>query len=621
MRFVAIHSDFIEFQPLKKAIKDAEKTTPEKRRIEECLVVLTSVEKGDERVEEISKKAAGEISDICSKVKTKRIVLYPWVHLTSTPSSPSIALSVMKDIEKELKDEKYEVARAPFGYYKLFDIRCKGHPLSELSREIRVGEKEVGEKKGEVISESLKKEEKVESSFYVLTPEGELIPHEKFNYSKHPNLKRFMDYEVRKVRAYPKEPPHIRLMKEHGIAGYEPGSDLGNFRWPPKGRLMKRLLERDITDFCIDYGAMEVETPIMYDFEHPALRKHLDRFPARQYVVKSEDKELFLRFAACFGMFLLTRDMVISYRNLPLKMIELTRYSFRREQSGELVGLKRVRALTMPDMHTFTRDMGGAKKEFESQFYASHEWLGKLGLEFETGFRVQNDFYKENKNWYAKMAKGFGKPVLIELFDIRYAYFITKFEFNFVDGMKKASALSTVQIDVENAETYDISFIDEDGKKKRPLILHTSISGSVERVIYALLEKEAMKIAEGKTPMFPLWLSPTQVRIVPVSDRHLEYAKELLKQFKGAPVRIDLDDRPDTLPKKIRDASREWIPFIAVVGDREMKSRKMSVKTRETGKDIEMGVSELTALIEKETKGRPFEKLTLPALLSKRPII
>jgi threonyl-tRNA synthetase len=616
MRFVTIHSDFIEFQPLKQAIKDAEETTPEKKRVEECLVVLTAVEKGDEREGNVSKKAVEEIAGICSMVKTNRVVLYPWVHLTSSPAPPSVALNVLKEIEKGLKDAEYEVVRAPFGYYKLFDMRCKGHPLSELSREIRVGEK-----KEEIVSESLKKEEKVKSRFCVLTPEGELIPHDEFDYSKYPNLNAFMDYEFRKVRAYQKEPPHIKLMKEHGIADYEPGSDIGNFRWPPSGRLIKRLLEKDISDFCIDYGAMEVETPIMYDLEHPALRKYLDRFPARQYVVKSDDKELFLRFAACFGMFLLTRDMVISYKNLPLKMFELTRYSFRREQSGELAGLKRVRALTMPDMHTFARDMDEAKREFESQFYASRRWLDGFGLEFETGFRVQEDFFNENKEWYVKMAKGFGKPVLIELFDIRYAYFITKFEFNFVDGAKKASALSTVQIDVENAETYDITFVDEDGKKKRPLILHTSISGSVERVIYALLEREAMRIEEGKTPALPVWLSPTQVRIIPVSDRHVEYGKEVLEQFKGMHVRVDLDDRSETLSKKIRDGGKEWIPFIAVVGDKEMTSGKMSVKIRETGESREMDLGGLVALVEKETKGRPFEKLTLPVLLSKRPII
>jgi len=335
-------------------------------------------------------------------------------------------------------------------------------------------------------------------------------------------------------------------------------------------------------------------------------------------VVQSDDKELFLRFAACFGQFLMTHDMVISYRNLPLKMFELTRYSFRREQSGELSGLKRLRAFTMPDMHTLCADLDGAREEFGKQFNKCFEWLSNLGVPFEAGFRAQTDFFEENKGFYLRMVKQLNKPVLLELFDERYAYFVTKFEFNFVDVFKKASALSTVQIDVENAETYDIFFTDKDGSKKRPVILHASLSGSVERVIYALLENEYLKMKRGKKPALPTWLSPTQVRLVPVSDKHNDYCEALLPQFKG--VRIDLDDRNETLGKKVRDAEKEWVPFVVVVGDKEKESGKLAVTVRSTGEKKSLAVNELVELVKKECAGRPFEKLSLPARLSKRPV-
>ncbi len=624
MRLLTIHSDFLEYKPLQKAIPKPEEAELAAKRIDDCLVTFISVEKEDESNQAaIAEKAVLEIEGVARQVSAKRLVVYPWVHLTSNPSSPDAALSILKDIEVKLKEKgKYEVTRAPFGYYKQFTIKCKGHPLSELSREIRAEELEKKPmKKEENVSESLKLEEKTKREYFILTPEGELIAPEKFDYTGLDDFKSFVKYETEKVRAYDVEPPHIKIMKEHGIAQYEPGSDAGNFRWPPKGRLVKKLLEKAITDYCVSYGAMEVETPIMYDYEHPALKKYMNRFPARQYSVKSDDKEFFLRFAACFGQFLMTHDMVISYKDLPLKMFELTKYSFRREQSGELAGLKRLRAFTMPDMHTLCGDMDQAKGEFSSQYMKCYEWMRMLELEFETTFRAQNDFFKENKDWYLGMIKKVGKPVLLELFDLRYAYFITKFEFNFVDSANKASALSTVQIDVENSETYDLGYTTKDGKKERLLILHTSISGSIERVIYALLEREAKRIASKKVPMLPIWLSPTQVRVVPITDKHLEYADEIAGQLELEAVRVDIDDRSETLEKKIRDAEREWVPYILVVGDKEIESKKFSVRMRESGEKKMLSMEELEVILRSKLKGKPFDKLSLPRSLSKRPVI
>jgi len=232
-----------------------------------------------------------------------------------------------------------------------------------------------------------------------------------------------------------------------------------------------------------------------------------------------------------------------------------------------------------------------------------------------------SDFFKENKDWYLNMVKKGGKPILVEMFKERYAYFITKFEFNFVDSMDKASALTTVQIDVENADTYDINYVAADGSKKKPLILHASISGSTERVIYALLEKQAMDMEKGKKAMFPTWLSPTQIRLIPVGEAHKEYTKELLKQFSSFDVRADLDDRDEPLGKKIREAQKEWIPYIAVIGDKEVESKKISVTIRENGDKKDMALDELAKVVEKTNAGKPFEKLSLPQELSKRPVI
>jgi threonyl-tRNA synthetase len=623
MRILTVHADYMEVEPLKKAIKAAEDIEKEKKRYEEVLVVFTSVEKGDENVGAIAQKLVKEAGAIAEQVKAQNILLYPLVHLTSEPSDPATAQKVILKAEDMLRNKEYVVDHSPFGWYKGYTLKCKGHPLSELSRELKAAgdvEIEEGEKKDE-ISESVKVEEQMKSKFYIMDSGGKLHDPEKFNYGEHKNLKKFAHYEMKKVRAYEHEPPHIKIMKAHSLIDYEPGSDQGNFRFLPKGRLIKKLLENAITDYCTGYGAMEVETPIMYDFEHPTLKKYLDRFPARQYTVLSEEKRLFLRFAACFGQFLIAHDLVISYKHLPLKMFELTKYSFRREQTGELAGLKRLRAFTMPDMHTLVAEMEEAKAEFESQLEMSMKWNQDLQLETEVGFRILEEFYEKNKDWYTSLVKKVGKPILVEIYPERYAYFITKFEFNVVDSLDKASALSTVQIDVENADTYDINFVDENGEKKKPLILHASLSGSLERVIYALLEREAIRIKEGKKPYLPLWLAPSQLRLIPVSEGQLDYCEKLLKKFSGTRVRVDFDDRNETLGKKIRDAEHDWVPFIAVIGDNEIESGVLNVRVRSEGKKMDYKLEELIKEIEGINEGKSFELLSLSPYISKRPVI
>jgi threonyl-tRNA synthetase len=416
----------------------------------------------------------------------------------------------------------------------------------------------------------------------------------------------------------------VELMRRLELVDYEPGSDPGNMRYYPKGRLVKSLLENYVLDKASDMGAMEVETPIMYDMEHPTLKKYLDRFPARQYQIEADKKKLFLRFAACFGQFLMGHDMTISYKSMPLKMFEITRYSFRREQRGELVGIRRLRAFTMPDMHTLTRDMKSAMEEFRKQYQASISVLKEVGIDladYEVAIRFTKDFYSENHEFIEGLVDIVKKPVLIEMWDERFFYFVLKFEFNFVDTMDKASALATVQIDVENAERYDITYVDEAGEKQRPILLHCSPSGAIERVMYALLEKAARLSEEGKLPMLQTWLSPTQVRIIPVAERHQARAQEIAAELG---FRTDIDDRDETVGKKIRDAGREWIPYVVVIGDEEIESGKLSVTVRaestpKSPAKSKMTVEYLRRRLSDETKGKPWRRLPLPMNLSERP--
>jgi threonyl-tRNA synthetase len=621
MKLFLIHSDYIEYEIKDKAIKNPEETKIKKDKLEDALTAFTAVEKVDEKSSRKSvQQAVAEIEKIAEQLKVKNIMLYPYAHLSSELASPKKAQEILIEIEFELKNKNFNVKRSPFGWYKAFKISCKGHPLSELSREIvPVGEE----------TESLKQERKLSSYWHILTEDGTLHDIDKFDFKDYENLRKFSFYEKEKSKAIKQEPPHVKLMQKLEIADYEPASDGGNMRFYPKGRFIKKLIENYVTKRVVEYGGLEVETPIMYDMDHPTLSKYLQRFPARQYQIESDKRNFFLRFAACFGQFLMAHDATISYKDLPLKVYELTRYSFRREQSGELTGLRRLRAFTMPDVHAFTSDLDMAMDEFKVRFDLCFSVLDNIGIgseDIEMALRTTKDFFEKNKQFILDLVKKLGKPILIEMWDERIFYFILKFEFNFVDMSDKASALSTDQIDIENGERYDIKFTDKDGTQKHPLILHCSPSGAIERVIFTLLEKEAIKMNKGLKPMLPFWLAPTQIRFIPIGDEFTSYCNELIVELNEISefqhIRSDIDNREESVGRKIRDAEKEWIPIIIVVGEKEKESNqfKPRFRTNDLGDSNKpYSIEQIHGLITKKTKGFPQEPLPLSLYLSKRP--
>ncbi|MGB9683488.1 MAG: threonine--tRNA ligase [Candidatus Bathyarchaeales archaeon] len=618
MRILQLHSNYIEYKPIQKEIAMAEEAAKEAKRLEEIVVLFTAVEEGDN--ETTAQKAIDEVKLFLEKLKVNRVLIYPYAHLSSNLAKPSEALKVVRAMEAYAKEKGIETYRAPFGWNKQFTISIKGHPLAEQSRVILPAKAE--EEKAEKVSEAVKAEEKLESFWYILQPDGKMVPVEAFNFRGHENLEKFAKYEISKVRASQQMPPHVPLMKRLEIADYEAGSDPGNIRWYPKGRFIKSLIEQYVTAKVVEYGAMEVETPVMYDFSHPSLADYLNRFPARQYLLKSEEKELFLRFAACFGQFLMVHDTQFSYRHMPLKVYELTRYSFRREKSGEVVGLRRLRAFTMPDCHAFCTDLEQAKKEFIIRFKLCIQVLEGIGLskeDYETAIRFTKDFYEENKDFIVSLAKIFGKPVLVEMWKEPFFYFRLKWDFNFVDNQDKAAALSTDQIDVENAKRYDITYVDEKGERHYPLILHCSPSGAVERCVYALLEKAYKQQQKGEPPTLPVWLSPTQVRIIPMSDKYLEKCEKIAETLETQQIRVDIDDRPLTLQKRVREAEMEWIPYIIVIGEKEIESDVLPVRDRKAKKIRKIKLEEFISEVKKQVQDKPFKPLPLPRQVSKRP--
>ena len=618
MRILQLHCDNIEYTPTKKEIKSAEDIVDlQTQRLEELVVVFVAIENGDDS--SVAQNAISQIKASMEKIGCKKLLLYPYAHLSSNLAKPSTAMNLLKEMEDGASE--LEVSHSPFGWTKSYKIQVKGHPLAESSKVVTKDSSGLKDD-NEITSDALKGESKIRSYWKILSTDGTMTNIGDFDFSKHKKLEVLAKYESAKIRKVDQPPPHVALMKKMGIADYEPASDSGNMRFYPNGRLIKSLIERYVTDRVKEYGGYEVETPIMYDSEHPSMVSYFNRFPARQYNIDSEGKKLFLRFAACFGQFLMANEYQLSYKTLPYKLYELTRYSFRREQSGELVGLRRLRAFTMPDCHAFCKDMPQAIDEIKTRFDLSQSVLKELGIDetdYDMAIRFTEDFYNENKSSIEELVKKHGRPVLVEMWKEKFFYFVLKWEFNFIDGLGKASALSTDQIDVENGKRYGIDFVDENNVKQNPIILHNSPSGAIERIIYALLEKAAKDSREGRKPQFPLWLSPTQVRIIPIKEEFDEFVEILAERISINNVRVDIDDRNESIGKRIREAEKEWIRYILVIGEKEVNSQNLNIRDRQTGDVREISFDDFITEINEQTRGKPFTGLNLPKYLSKRP--
>jgi len=605
MRLLLIHSDFIEYEAKKKTGM-AEETSILKDSAEEALTVFCAVEAVDEDdISGVVGQAVAEVKKTADQLSIQNIVVYPYAHLSSDLSGPDAAIRALKEMESSLAGEGYAVKRAPFGWYKAFRLSCKGHPLSELSKTIVPSE------------EGAKPEKKVvEHTFFVLAPDGSR--HDVSEYMDDSPFGCLVRKEMGEAGSGGGEPIHVDLMRSKELVDYEPVSDVGHLRWMPRGKLVRDLLADYVLAKVLAYGGTPVETPVMYDLGDRAIFEHADKFGERQYRFKSGNRNMMLRFAACFGMFSIMRDMHISPNTLPMKMYELSTYSFRHEKSGEVIGLKRLRAFTMPDMHTLCTDMDEALKSFEEQLAMGWETGEDFGTHLVGVFRCTREFYDQYERWVKKIVADSGVPMLIEVLSDRVHYWIAKVDLAAIDGQGRPIENPTVQIDVESSTRFDIKY-HKDGREVHPPILHCSPTGSIERVICAILENTANQ----EVAHFPTWLSPTQVRVIPVAERHLDFAAKMSGIFNAAQIRCDLDDRDESVGKKVREAGMDWVPYVVVVGDEELEAGTLTVtiRSKSTPKKPykeKFTPNDLISVIKEETKGLPKKPLYTPEKLSRK---
>lgn len=549
MRILQLHSDHIEYEPVKKEIPSAEDAEKKTSRFEDIVVLFTCVEAGDN--ETIARHAMDETKEFLKNLGANRILLYPYAHLSGNLAKPKVALDVMKAMEKYSNELGIETFRAPFGWCKRFTIAVKGHPLAEQSREISSDVGSVGVKKGVKGKSKPKKEKTLKQKKAVMFRQSR-ITDEKLPDNDHRILGQHLD-----LYSFHDAAPGMPFFHNKGMIII---NELLNF-WKEEHRKA---------------GYREVRTPLLLNKELWEISGHWDKYRENMYFTKIDDNDFAVKPMNCPGGILIFKSKIRSYRDLPMRVAELG-LVHRHELSGVLSGLFRVRTFTQDDAHIYMTE-GQIKDEVTGVIKLTNDFYKTFGFDFhiELSTRPEKSIGTDEQ-WEA--AESALKTVL-ESENIKYklnpgdgAFYGPKIDFHIKDAMGRTWQCGTIQLDMTMPEQFDLNYTGEDNKPHRVVMIHRTIMGSLERFMGILVEH-----FEGK---FPVWLAPVQTVVIPISEKNNKYAKEVAEKFKKKGIRVETNLSNNTMDYKIREAQLQKVPYMIVVGNKEEKDKTISVRSRD----------------------------------------
>ncbi len=394
-----------------------------------------------------------------------------------------------------------------------------------------------------------------------------------------------------------KERDHRKIGKDLDlfmISEYGPGFPF----WLPKGMLLKNAL----TDFWMDIhtnaGYQFIQTPIMLNRELWETSGHWFNYKENMYTSTIDDKEFAIKPMNCPGGMLVYKNSIHSYRDLPLRLAELG-LVHRHEASGALSGLFRVRSFTQDDAHIFMTEEQ-ITDEIASIINLYKKVYDVFGLSFhiELSTRPEKKYIGDIAIW-DKTEKALADACHKAGFDFKVnpgdgAFYGPKLDFKLRDSMNRIWQCGTIQLDMNLPERFDLTYIAEDGSKKRPVMAHRALFGSLERFIGILTEHYA--------GAYPTWLAPYQVRIIPVADKHIPYVNQVKEELMKHKIRVEVDFRDEKLGYKIREAQTKKVPYTLVIGDNEVKDNTITYRKHKSTEQVTMALAEFELYLEEEIK-------------------
>jgi len=556
LRILQLHSDYVEYEPVKKEAPNAEATEKKKTRVEEAVLLLTSVEKGDDA--SVARAAVDEVAKFMKLLKAGRVLIYPYAHLSSDLAGPVEALEVLREMEAHAREVGLDTHRAPFGWSKRFTLSVKGHPLAEQSRTITGGG---ATKKVEAAQERPPAQEGARSMDEMRSV-----------------MFRQAKYDSEKLPA-----------NDHRLIGQQ--MDLYSFHDAAPGMPFFHHKGMVVVNELLGYwrevhraaGYVEARTPILLNKQLWEISGHWDKYRENMYFTRIDEDEYALKPMNCPGGILIYKGSSHSYRDLPLRVYELG-LVHRHELSGVLSGLFRVRCFTQDDAHIYMRE-DQIRDEVVGVIRLITGFYEVFGFEYrmELSTRPQKSIGTDEQ-WAAAEdgLKGaldsIGAPYKLNPGD--GAFYGPKIDFHIKDAVGRTWQCGTIQLDMTMPEKFDLNYMGSDSQPHRVVMIHRTVMGSIERFLGILVEHFSGR--------FPVWLAPEQATVIPISDKNNLYASKVGALLSGAGVRVHVDDAANTMEYKVREAQLRRVPYILVVGAKEEAAGAVAVRGR-AGK-VEYGV-------------------------------
>jgi threonyl-tRNA synthetase len=539
LKILQMHADFIEYTPVKKEIRGAEDVEPKTVREDDIVVLFTAFELGDDG--ELVKKSVAETKEFLGKLGTRRVLIYPFAHLSQNLASPSDALSLLLEMEKEAKAGGLEVRRAPFGWTKALQIKVKGHPLAEMSRS---------------------------------------YSHGAVAATRPPRAKRELSAEEAMARL--RRSDFVNLPDtDHRIIGER--QDLFSLQEVSPGMVYLHEKGLKVRNTLIDFmrselargGYQEVSTPSLANTALWQVSGHSAHYRDNMFLTSMGDEEMGMKPMNCPSHFLIYKTRKWSFRELPVRYATFDPL-FRNELSGVASGLFRVKILSQDDAHVIAMEEQ-AEDELSKMLDMMQRVYRVFGLEYRVKISTRPDDYmgtddewKRATDTLIRVVKG--KGWAYEIKEKEGNFYSPKIDVDIKDSLGREWQCGTFQLDLQMPKRFKLVYTGSDGKEHTPVVLHRTILGSLERFMGIMLEHYRGAL--------PVWLSPVQARVIPLSDEHLPYAKGVLDAVRMGGVRAEGDFDSGTMGAKIRDAQLQKVPYMLVVGKKEEESKAVAVRTR-----------------------------------------
>jgi threonyl-tRNA synthetase len=561
MKILQMHVDFIEYKPIQKEIAGAEEADAKQVREDELVVLFTAVESGDDS--ELASRAVSEARDFLSKLGTKRVMIYPFAHLSQNLAKPSDALPVLLAMEADARKAGLEVMRAPFGWNKALQVKVKGHPLAEMSRSYSHGAQQMA-------APAKPKRELSESEL--------LARLKKSDFGSLPDT----DHRV--------------IGERLDLFSFQEPSP-GMVYWHEKGWRLRNILVDFLRKELARRGYQEISTPALANTTLWRVSGHSELYAENMFLTKLGDEDMGMKPMNCPSTFLIYKSRKWSYRELPVRYAIFDPL-YRNELSGVASGLLRVKALTQDDAHVICTEDQAEKKlsdmlDFMADVYGIFklEYKAKLSTRPDETMGTDEEWRRATDILRRVMeAKGLGheeKPK-------EGTFYGPKIDVDIKDSLGREWQCGTFQVDLQMPKRFKMVYTGSDGHEHTPVVLHRTLLGSLERFIGVMLEHFGGRL--------PLWLSPVQAKVIPVTDASRDYAQDVLKRLLESGVRAEGDFESGTMNAKVRQAQIQRIPAMLVVGEKEAKSGTVAVRDLSGKTNMGVGVDQFILDVAARTK-------------------